>query len=319
MNTQQHRIVSGVTVALLALGGLASSKLYAADPPASKPAPAEGPGLPVHTIEGVGGGAITPTAYLVNPAPNDGAIGLPSLSATYVNLEHGKNLETAAITETLFGRVELGFSPNRLGIGDLHDDIKDATGIDVKSEVYLYNFNARVLAIKENDFGTSWLPAITLGASYKYNDGISDINHELGGALSSIGYDKDSGYDLTLTASKTFGNVFGRPLILSAGLRNSSAAWVGYLGFSDERKTTFEGNAIYIPLDWLAVGYEFRQQSDPYSEIPGLVEGEDNLHAFSLIFLPNSHLSVALVYGIFGNVANSESNSSFAIQAKYEF
>ena len=111
----------------------------------------------------------------------------------------------------------------------------------------------------------------------------------------------------------------GRPLILSAGLRKSSAAWVGYLGFSDERKTTFEGNAIYVPLDWLAVGYEFRQQSDPYSEIPGLVGGEDNLQAFSLIFLPNSHLSVALVYGIFGNVANSSANNSFAIQAKYTF
>jgi hypothetical protein len=34
---------------------------------------------------------------------------------------------------------------------------------------------------------------------------------------------------------------------------------VGYLGFADKRTTTFEGNVIYVPLDWLALGYEFRQ------------------------------------------------------------
>jgi hypothetical protein len=49
------------------------------------------------------------------------------------------------------------------------------------------------------------------------------------------------------------------------------------------------------------------------------VGAEDNLHALSAIFIPNGHLSVALVYGIFGNVANSSSNHSFAVQAKYEF
>lgn len=36
---------------------------------AAEPAPGDGPPLPVHTIEGGGGAAITPIAYLVNPGP----------------------------------------------------------------------------------------------------------------------------------------------------------------------------------------------------------------------------------------------------------
>ena len=44
------------------------------------------PPLPVHTVEGVGGGAITPMAYLVNPEPEGAVFGKPSVGLTYVNI-----------------------------------------------------------------------------------------------------------------------------------------------------------------------------------------------------------------------------------------
>lgn len=287
--------------------------------PAPEPEAKSGPPLPVHTTEGYGGGAITPTAYLVNPGPKGQVFGLPSISGTYVNIGQGKNVETFAITETLFGRVELGYGASRFGIGDVQDDIKRATGVSVRDDVWLHNFNLRGLIVEENSAGQSWVPAITAGLHYKINSGIDEIDKDLGGAFKGIGLSRTDGYDFTLTASKTFPKVFGRPLIVSAGGRNSSAAWTGYLGFSDKRSFTFEGNVIYVPLDWLAFGYEYRGKTDPYSQIPGLVEGEDDLHTVDVIFMPNKRLSIALVYGAFGKVLNATDNKVGAVQVKWLF
>ena len=80
-------------------------------------APEEPPPLPFHTIEGVGGGAITPMAYLVNPGDECHVFGKPAVALTYVGLGQ-KNLSVISVTETVFQRVELGYAADRLGLGD---------------------------------------------------------------------------------------------------------------------------------------------------------------------------------------------------------
>ena len=45
-------------------------------------APEEPPPLPFHSIEGVGGGAITPMAYLVNPGDECHVFGKPAVALT---------------------------------------------------------------------------------------------------------------------------------------------------------------------------------------------------------------------------------------------
>jgi len=120
------------------------------------------------------------------------------------------------------------------------------------------------------------------------------VNRKLGGALSSIGYDEPWGVDFTLTASKTLVEkwTFNRPLILTVGGRNSNSAQLGFLGFGEHRTTTVEASAVYLPTDWLLVGYEFRQKSDPYSEIPGLVGPEDNWQAVDVSWLINKNMTL---------------------------
>ena len=58
--------------------------------------------------------------------------------------------------------------------------------------------------LEEGSLGLNWLPAFTVGAHLKYNDGIASINQKLGGALTGIGYRRDYGADFTATFSKTF-------------------------------------------------------------------------------------------------------------------
>jgi len=280
------------------------------------------PPLPLHTIEGVGGIVITPVAYLVNPGPAGTIWGLPSTSVTYVKA-NTKNVESAVITETLFGRVELGYAASRFGVGNLVNDVKTVTNIDIADSVVVHNFNARVLALPEGSFDLP-LPAVTVGASYKYNDGISDINSKLGGGLTGIGYDNNSGVDYTLTATKAFPKVFGRPLLVTAGLRLSEAEQLGYLGFGDKYRPTFEGNLAYGITDWLWLAAEFRGKANAYQPIPSpkggyLVGREDNWWTVGAAFVINPHATVTVGWGHFGQLLNTNEDKGLAVQAKYEF
>jgi hypothetical protein len=281
------------------------------------------PPLPVHTVEGVGGGAITAMAYPVNPEPRyEGAAwGRPSVALTYVNIGH-KSLDAISVTETLGGRIEFGYAANRLGLGTLPRDIRDATTVDINcSDLWLHHFNVRLLAIKENtQMGPLAMPAVTAGLQFKVNDGIRDINRRLGGALSAIGYERENGIDFTLTATRTIPpEVLGRPLILTAGVRATQAAQLGLLGFGDEYYATFEGSVAFLPFDWLVLAYEFRQKPDPYGQIPGLIEEEDHWHALDAIFVLSEHTAFTAGYGNFGTCCNTEAERVWWLQLKYEF
>ena len=297
-----------------------ANRLVAEPKPKEEPS-TKGPPLPFHTIEGYGGGAITPMAYLVNPPKKGDWFSWPA--AAFSNVMMGqKNLQAFTFTENLFGRIELGYGLDRLGLGTLPHDIKDATGVSIGTDdVWMQNFNVRGLLLEENSFNTKWLPAITAGADFKYNSDIESINHRLGGALSKIGYEDPWGIDFTLTGSKTLVDklTFNRPLILTSGLRLSDASNLGFLGFGDEYKASFEGSVAYLPFDWLLVAYEFRQKRNQYSTIPGLVGEEDNWNAIDVSWIINKHATLVAGWGAFGNMVNGQENGAWWLQFKYEF
>jgi hypothetical protein len=295
------------------------------------PADEKGPPLPFITIEGAGGGAFTPMAYLVNPAGECDVWGKPSVAFDYIGLGR-KNLDALLITENWLGRIEFGFGADRLGLGTLPTDINTAfnnPGLINNSDVWLYNFSTRVLAVKENANEVKWLPAVTFGADLKYNGDIASINDKLGGALTTIGYARDYGVDFTLTATKTLGKAFfGRPLIVTAGLRESEAADLGFLGFSDNYVASFEGSVAILPFDKLLLAYEFRQKTSPYGTIgPGgtinapteLIGGENNWNGFDIAYIASKHTTLVAGFGIFGNLANANANDAWWLQLKYEF
>ncbi|MCX6340455.1 MAG: DUF3034 family protein [Candidatus Aureabacteria bacterium] len=284
------------------------------------PKPQKAPPLPFHTIEGYGGGSITPMAYLVNQGPEGTIFGLPSGAYSQVFMPNGKkDLEAWTFTETLFRRLELGYGLDRLGLGTLPQDISDATDVGIgRHHVLLHNFNARALLLEENSFKLP-VPALTFGTHFKYNDGIQQIDHALGGALKDIGLEKSNGVDFTLTSTKTFMlPVINRPLIVTAGMRGSSAAQIGFLGYGDKWRPSFEGNVAFLPTDWLLVAYELRQKKSPYSKIPGLIEEEDPWNAIDVSWIINSHMTLVGGWGAFGKVTNKRENGTWFLQLKYE-
>jgi len=310
-------LVAFLFVAVPCMSGEAAAG--AAEP---APAPSEGPPLPLQTIEGVGGGAFVPMAYLVNP-PTTGALGKPSITDWYAGLDH-KALNVFAITETV--RVadtldlELSYAYGNLNLGHFPEALEDAGLPDIgTSHVGLQTFSVRTPLWKEGAFDQAWMPAVTLGASWKNNDEISTINRKLGGALRGLGMRRDDGLEFTLSATKAFPGIAGRPTIVTVGGRLSEANQAGYLGFTDTYKPLLEASALCLVTDNLGVVAEYRMKPDQLGRVPGLVEDEDDWFDLGLVYVVNEHLTLTGAYAYFGDVLDEDVNGGFALGVKYEF
>ncbi|MBC8468341.1 MAG: DUF3034 family protein [Planctomycetes bacterium] len=278
--------------------------------------------LPTHNVEGNSGVFITSTAYLVNPPENGEVFGKPSFSTSFAAIGE-KDFESFAVTENILGRIELGYAFERIGLGDWPADVKTASGLHVVNHALVHNFNTRYMIIEEGGFDRTWMPAVTLGAHFKWNEGVNDIDKQTSGLCDSLGADHDSGTEFTAVATRTIIDWLPRPLIVSAGLRNGDGIHTGLLGFAGERRTTFEGSVIYFLSDKLLLAGEYRQKSDLINQcsIGGkhLIKAENDWWDICLAYVVDDHLTVAGGYANFGNVLNHREDNVWAIQIKYEF
>ena len=310
-------VVSG---AQAADAGTNAPSAAAAAAPAPAPAKAEKPPpLPLHQIEGNGGIFATLSAYIVNP-PRDGElVGRPSAGFSYVNLGHGQNLEALTVTESPWKRLEFGYGYQNFELGDLPTQIALGHGPKINDAVTLHNLNGRLQLLKEGEFDEKWVPALTFGTHYKNNDGISQINNQLGGTLHNIGIFQDRyGVDFTLYASKLV-TALPLPVLFEAGGRATKGAWNGLAGFTENYSYLFEGNVVVFLTDRLALAGEYRQQPNDYTAVPGTINKSGDWWTVDLAYVVSSHLTVAAGYGHFGVVLNHQANGVWGITSKFEF
>jgi hypothetical protein len=300
----------------------APAKAETSSAPAAEKAeakPDKGPPLPLHQIEGNGGIFSTLSAYLVNPPRNGELLGRPAIGAAYVHLDHGRNLESLTLTETPWKRLELGYGYNRFDLGDLPQDIERATTIRLSRDaVTQHNFNARLQFLKENEFETKWVPALTLGTHYKYNEDIQKINDDLFDTLKNAGIKHHDGVDFTLYASKLL-TFLPRPLLVNVGGRATEGAQLGLLGYTGNYSFVFEGSLVLFLTDSLALAAEYKQKPNDYTTVGNLVGKEDDWWTIDAAYVINKHWTAAVGYGHFGQVLNHEANGVWGITTKYEF
>lgn len=281
-----------------------------------------GPCLPLHTIEGMSGHFSVPSACLANPAPPGEILGHPSAGYIHVNLGNGKHLEAFSVTEVLWDRVELGYALNYLDVGDVYEDIGNATGVRPSGHaVRLHTLNGRLQLLKDGEFDQSWLPAVTAGVHGKWNEDFDGLDRDLaplGGLDGIAGIDHEAGVEFTLFASKML-TCLPRPVMLTAGVRNTDAAHVGLLGFTRHRKTLFEAAACCLLTDRIVLAAEYRRKRSEYDETHGLLDREDDWFVLAAAFLVSDRCSVAAGYGHFGHVLNHTANRSWGVAVKYEF
>jgi Protein of unknown function (DUF3034) len=313
-------LLGALLIAAAPAASLAAPESNAAPDEAPTEAKAEKPPpLPLHQIEGNGGIFSTLSAYLVNP-PRDGELlGRPSLGFAFVDIGHGRNLEAFTITETPWKRLELGYGYDRMDIGDLPQAVQNATGLVIHdSEVGLHNFNARLQLVKEGEFDQKWVPALTFGAHYKYNDTYNSINSDLKNTLHSIGVVRNDGVDFTLYASKLL-TFLPRPVLVEVGGRATEGAHLGLVGFTDKYSFNLEANVAVFVTDSFVLAAEYRQKPNDYTAVPGLIKPEDDWWTIDAAYIVNKHLTLAVGYGHFGGVLNHDANGVWGITTKWEF
>jgi hypothetical protein len=283
------------------------------------------PPLPLHQIEGNGGIFSTLSAYIVNPPRNGEPVGRPAVGFAYVDLGHGQDLEALTLTEAPLSRLELGYGYENFNLGNLPLDVfqttKGALNISDTS-VELHNFNARLQILKEGEFDQKWIPALTFGVHYKYNDTYNDLDSksQLNGTLKAIGVSQNDGVDFTLYASKLFTQL-PRPVLVELGGRATEGVWNGLLGFTDKYNFVFEGNVVVFVTDSIALAAEYRQQPTDYNynAAPSLIGKAGDWWTIDAAYVVNKHLTLAVGYGHFGTVLNNEANGVWGITTKWEF
>jgi hypothetical protein len=284
------------------------------------PAPTEKPTpLPIHQIGGSGGVFVTLSAYIVNPPRNGEPVGRPAVGFSFAKLGHGENLEAPTISESPFKRLELSYGWDRFDLGDLPQALRNAGLVNYhQQEVQLHNFNARLQILREDEFDQKWIPALTFGAHYKYNDGISEVNNQVFGLLASHGITRNHGLDYTLYASKMFTQL-PVPVLLQLGGRATEGVWEGLGGFTDSYNFELEGNAVVFLSHSLALAGEYKQQPTDYRPIGSLVQKADDWFTLDAVFILNKHMTLAAGYAHFGKMLNHRDNGVWGITTKWEF
>jgi hypothetical protein len=197
--------------------------------------------VPLNNLEGVGGVAFNPLAYpagtyheKLQGQKDNSSLGdifsSPQIGGWYVNLGDVKiDWTTIGVAETLFKRVEVSFGHETIGWSG-HETI------------YKNNFGTKVLLLAEGDV----IPAISIGGVWKHTT--FDV---------PAGVD-DSGADYYLVATKLIKKL-PKPVLLSGGILSTKGRTLGVLGFDKDRKEVFFGNIDVLPLENVAIGFEYRQ------------------------------------------------------------
>jgi hypothetical protein len=255
-------------------------------------------GPPFNNLEGVGGVAFNPLAYLADSSADNShlkigdtdIIGKPRFGVWYVNLDH-VNVDWTAIgvADTFFKRLEVSYG---------HETIAQANSSTKQKN----NIGAKLLLLPENSFDAKFIPAVSVGTIFKHT--------------SNVGAGVDaSGVDYYLVATKLIGQL-PRPVLLSAGVLSTQGRVTGVFGYDEKRKETAFGNIdVILPYN-LVAGFEYKQGAG----FPAFKNA--NYWETHLAWLANQNLTLILAYV---NAANHKSSNrvglgdGVVLSAQYAF
>jgi hypothetical protein len=198
-------------------------------------------GVPFNNLEGVGGVAFNPLAYLADSEGDNShfkvgktdIIGKPRFGAWYVNLDKVKvDWTTVGVADTFFKRLELSYG-------------YEAIAQDNATTKRKNNLGTKLLLLPENAFDNKFLPAVSVGSIFKHT--------------SNVGLGVDAGgVDFYLVATKLITQL-PRPVLLSGGVLSTKGKVTGVFGFDkDRRETGFANIDVVLPSN-LIVGFEYKQ------------------------------------------------------------
>lgn len=235
------------------------------------------------TLEGAGGGALTPFAFIAGYGSED------SWGANFF----GSDVQLRDVELRSFGaavgaldRVEVSFARQQL---DVHNGALDGLGVSVD-----------VAGVKVRVFGNavygqdSWAPQVAVGAQYKRHRGIE--NFPLASVL-QLGARDAKSVDYYVSATKLS---LSHSFLLNVTLRATEANQIGLLGFGGDQggySVRFETTAAYLFSRSFALGGEFRSR-------PRNLSVDEEIAAWDLFmaWAPCKHFSIVAAYANVGSL-----------------
>jgi len=261
-------------------------------------------GPPFNNLEGVGGVAYNPLAYLADSGEalikigDSDVLAKPRFGAWYVNLPDAKiDWTSFGAATTLLNRLEVSYG-------------FETIAWENNPTFHKNNLGAKLLVIKENDFNTKFVPAFSIGTIYKStsNKSLRDLGNT---------DRRSSGQDWYAVTTKTV-NFLPVPVIVSGGVLSTQEFVTGVLGFSNKRKLTGFFNIDLVLPHGFVVGYEFKQGAR-FSNAKNT-----NYWDAHLAWIPNKNLTLIAAYtgtGDYGKAGNTRTGlgDGFVVSAQYAF
>ena len=262
-------------------------------------------GPPFNNLEGVGGVAFNPLAYLADSgeefikAGDTNIVAKPRFGAWYVNLPDAKiGWTSIGVATTLLKRLEISYGFQNIAWEDHPTFHKN-------------NIGAKLLVLDENAFGTKFVPAISVGTIYK------NTSHNSLRQVADFNSLRSSGQDWYAVATKTITQL-PVPVIISGGVLSTQEYVTGVLGFSGDRKLTGFANIDLILPKGFVVGFEFKQGAR-FSNVQNT-----NYWDAHLAWIPNKNLTLIAAYtvtGDYGKAGNTRTGlgNGLVLSAQYAF
>jgi hypothetical protein len=255
----------------------------------------------VSSIEGAGGGGLTPWALITGYETRDG-IGA-NTHYTFVDTP-GFTLHSTGAAIGFYDRFEVSYAREIFDTGSTGGKLGLGNG---------YTFNEDVLGAKLRIIGDavydqdSWLPQIATGVEFKRNDN-AVLVHALGATA-------DEGVDFYAAATKLF---LDESLLVDATVRATRANQIGILGFGGDRdngySAEFEGSAAYLLSRKVALGVEYRHMPDNLN-----FASETSWKDVFVAYFPSRNVSLTAALVDLGQIAQQPDQRGIYLSAQVGF
>jgi hypothetical protein len=244
----------------------------------------------VSTLEGAGGGGITPWA-LITGYGTDRQIG-GSVFGTFADTPN-LYATSGGVAIGLFNRVEFSYSRYSLNLGNAYLPVVSQT-LNHGNDTLAENNEGIKVRLFGDAIYDEYVPQVAAGVIFQQSQNKFLVNY--------IGA-KSTGQTYYVAATKLLFDAFlGRDVLLDGDFIETKANQLGLLGFGGDRSNAyhpeFEGSVAYLVTRQFAVGAEYRTKPDNLR----FAHESDWLDVFAAYFF-DKHVSATVAFVDLGSIA----------------
>jgi hypothetical protein len=255
----------------------------------------------ISTIEGQGGGGLTPWATITGDETDRG-VGATA-HVTGVELPDYRFISYGAAVG-LFDRFEFSYTREQFDTEDVGAALGLGKGFTFDQDVVSAKVRVAGDAVYDQD---KWLPQVAVGATWKHNDKDAIVH--------ALGANDNEGWETYASATKLF---LGESLLLSGTLRWTNANQTGLLGFggnlNDDHELEGEASVGYLLTRSLVIGGEYRMKPNNLA-----VAKEDDWLDVYAAWAISKNITLTGAYADLGSIATFSGQRGFYLSLQTGF